>query len=52
MSNFMKTRPMDAEKLHADRHDETNSRCLQLCERNLSSWFSNMPNQSRQFRYG
>jgi len=41
MSNFMKIRPNGAELFHADRrtggwtgrHDETNSRFLQFCER-------------------
>jgi hypothetical protein len=43
MLNFMKTCLVGAENLHSDRHDETNSRCLQLRERSLSSWFSNRP---------
>jgi hypothetical protein len=37
VSNFMKIRPVGAEMFHADgrtdRHDETNSRFSQFCER-------------------
>jgi len=31
--NFMKIRPARAELFHADRHDITNSRLSQFCER-------------------
>jgi hypothetical protein len=32
-SNFMKIRPVEAELLHEEGHEEANSRFSQLCER-------------------
>jgi hypothetical protein len=32
-SNFMKIRPVEAELLHADGHDESNGSFSQFCER-------------------
>jgi hypothetical protein len=34
--NFMKIHPVGAELFHADRHDESNSRCSQFRERALN----------------
>jgi hypothetical protein len=33
ISNFMKIRPLEAELLQTDRHDEANTRFPQFCER-------------------